>query len=160
MKRAIAGLVIVVLLLSGFYWTGKARQSKIAQDTEEAPTKINFEMEEKFKGRGIELSDSAERIELIAVGEAEGTGWLAVEEEGDVNKYYLLADLEVPEAGFYQVWLEGETGWLRQERLVLAKGGWMSSFDVRDGDTFRKIMVSLERLDDNLPEKVILSADL
>lgn len=108
-RDIVTGLIILALLVGGIFWVKRTKTNK------EALTVTTPTVEEKISDtfNGLEIPKDTEKTELKDVANSDGVG-IATRTE-------VLADLPEPEAGNYQVYMDGKL----LGKMRVAKGGWL-----------------------------------
>lgn len=160
------GAIVLVVAGLGFFLY---RQSQQAID--EAPIAdeetVTRERADRFlEDMNIELPEDATRVNLRDVSDSDGTGIATRRPDGDVLLQSVLVALPDPAPGeFYEAYLvsseDEEVEPLRLGRLQMIKGGWALDYRLSQdqAETYDRIQVTLEQVDDRAPETVILEAD-
>lgn len=157
-RDIVIGIVIFALIAGIIFWSKKTRITPVETPTPTPEAKI----EEKFN---YEIPEDVNRIELLDVTGGTGRGIATRVYKDGKFEHVILADLEDPKDGeFYQGWLttkgkEGEVGfsYVKTGKLRMAKGGYLLEFESsRDYSSYSQVWVTLEKVDDNKPEKHIL----
>lgn len=146
-KDVMVGLVIVLIIISGAYLYRYLKKPRIQKIT---PSPASYEFKKDFEESfQLDIPDNVNSIELKDVSGGNSRG-IATDNE-------ILVDADDPEAGFYyEAWLEKESGLISLGKLRFAKGGWLIEYDRSKNPTFTKVIVSLEKENDNNLEKRIL----
>jgi len=159
-KDIVVGILLLVIVAGLIFY--KQKTSK-PQEEMKLPETLSVEkaIEEKFK---LEIPEDVDKAEMKDV--SGGTSQAIATRKFEAGRFTLtiLADLPDPQRGeFYQGWLikgkEGEAGFSRISlgKLTLSKGGWILDYkkdsDLRD---YSKVQVSLEKVFNSTPEKLIL----
>jgi hypothetical protein len=145
-RDILIGFVIIALIIIGvvFYKRNKVAKTNLTP----TPAQITFEkeLEDSFK---YDIPDNASSIELKDISGGNGRG-IATEKE-------ILADIEDPASGyFYQGWLENNGVFISLGRLQMAKGGWLLEYDKSKYEEYKKLIISLEKINNSTIEKRIL----
>ena len=160
LRDIVIALVIIGLIAGAVFWSQKNQDEELIETPQVLSTEEK--LEESFK---MEIPEDVDKTELEDVA---GVGVSAIatrKYENGQFKLTILADLTDPVSNeFYQAWIqkgnEGDEGHslISAGKMTLAKGGWIlnyqSSADYSDYD---KVVVSKEKVFDNIPEEVILN---
>src|SRR3989344_6349062 len=133
-RDIVIGLIILVLLGGVIFYRQKQRSSEEEMRVPETLSSVQENIEKKFNLRIPEDMDKAELKDVSGAGSS-----AIATRKFDNGKFNasILADLPDPAAGsFYQAWLvkseEGkDDSFISLGKLELAKGGWMSLFELR-----------------------------
>lgn len=158
-RNVVIGLLVLVGLGALIYW---ATRTKTTSEIVPTPTpSVEQRLQESFK---YEIPENFEKAELKDVTGGTASGIATRNYESGKFSHAILADLPDPEAGsFYEGWLvRGQEGdenfaYISTGRMVVAKGGFMLEFEAsRDYSDYSGIIVTLEKVNDQKPEKHIL----
>lgn len=108
-RDIVTGLIVLALLIGGIFWVKKARTQK--EDLTVTTPTVEEKISDTFNG--LEIPKDTEKAELKDVADGDGVG-IATRTE-------VLADLPEPEAGNYQVYMNGKL----LGKMRVAKGGWL-----------------------------------
>ena len=161
-KERWIGLGVILVLIGGLLVV-KAKQTPKKLD-EKGLTGEGVEIEEKAselaKRMGVVFPDDVEKTDLKDVTGGTGTGLATRKWAGGTFTHSVLAGLTDPEKGsWYESWLVGEepSDFIYTGKLRMAKGGWVLDYTSKtDLTDHRKVMVTLEKVDDRKPETKIL----
>lgn len=150
-KDVVVGLILLLVLVGGFYLYNKKQKSKTALPT---PTPVSVSYRKNFENNfKLDIPDNVNAFELKDVSGGDGQG-IATDKE-------ILADIKDPESDyFYQGWLEKDGKLVSIGKLVESKGGWMLEYDSSFLEGADKVIVSLEKTYDSTIEKRILEGPL
>lgn len=146
-KDIITGLVVILLIIGGVYLFKYLKKDKTTPKTS-FPASYEFQkdFEDTFK---LDIPDNVNTIELkdIAGGDSRG---IATDSE-------ILVDAADPDSGYYyEAWLESSDKLVSLGKLKVAKGGWLTEYDKSKNAGSTKVVISLEKVNDNKIEKRIL----
>lgn len=146
-KDIITGFIIIVLIIAGVYLFKYLKKEKTIQVT---PSPASYEFKKDFSDSfKINIPDNVNAIELNDISGGDTRG-IATENE-------VLVDANDPENSyFYEAWLEKDGKQVSLGKLQMAKGGWLLSYDKSKYVGYKKIIISLEKTNDNKIEKRIL----
>lgn len=145
-SNVVIGFVIIILIVAGaFYYRKTLRDKKVS-----APTPVSIEFKKDFADSfKIDIPSDVNTIELKDVSGGDSRG-IATNRE-------ILIDANDPEKGFYyEAWLESSDKLVSLGKLQIAKGGWILSYDNSKNLDSTKVVISLEKINDNKIEKRIL----
>lgn len=145
-KDIAIGFVIIFIIILGALYYKKVKTTKVSVSP--TPVSIIFQedIENSFK---FDIPDDVNTIELKDVSGGDGRG-IATEKE-------ILVDIENPQSGyFYEGWLEKDGNLISIGKLQMAKGGWLLEYDKSKYEEYKKIIVSLEKINNSTIEKRIL----
>lgn len=159
-RDIVIGAAVLLAIVGIIYW----RQSSKEEISEvPAPETLSVEdkLEDKFK---YDIPEDVDKAELKDVSGGNASAIATRKFEGEKYSSTILADLEDPASGaFYQGWLmkgeEGKEGYsvISLGKFTIAKGGWMLDYSSKnDYSDFDRVVVTLEKVFDNTPEKKIL----
>ena len=146
-KDIITGLVVVLLIIGGVYLFKYLKKDKTVVSTS-SPASYEFKKDfsDSFK---INIPDDVSFIELKDISGGDSRG-IATDSE-------ILVDAADTDTGYYyEAWLESSDKLVSLGKLKVAKGGWLIEYDRSKYPTSTKVVVSLEKLNDNKIEKRIL----
>jgi len=159
MKRRDIVVAAVILAVAAFV---VFRVTRDEPDLTLGPTS-SPSLEEDIEGIfNTDIPDGAQKAELVATGDIEGSAIATLEEDKGRNLVTILADLPDPESGTYQAWLvkgerDGFSDTIPLGSMRPAKGGWiLDPTPVGEVEGFDKVIVSLERDIDSSLETVVL----
>lgn len=146
-KDVVTGLIVILLIIGGAYLYRYLKKPRTQTPT---PSPASFEfrkdLEDSFK---LDIPDNVNSIELKDISGGDGRG-IATDKE-------ILVDANDPEAGyFYQAWLENSGKLIPLTKLQIAKGGWIANYDRTKYPEYKKLIISLEKVNDNKIEKILL----
>ena len=154
-KDVIFGLVFLVLFVGLYFFLKNRQASKVIKVNENLP-----QTEEKIeKTFLINIPDDVDKIDLSAVSDIKGSGIATRKYESGNFIHMILADLPDPEPGtFYEGWLvKGDGTYIPTGKMMIAKGGYLLEFQYpTDLSSYNKIVVTLEKTEDEKPEQHIL----
>ena len=152
--------IVVLLVIGGLLYL---RQRNKAGDEMKVPETLSVEesLEDKFK---IQIPEDVDKAELKDVSGGSSSAIATRKYENNKFSHSVLADLPDPEQGsFYEGWLvrgeEGEDNFsvISTVKMSLAKGGYLLEFESNnDYSDYNKVVITLEKVADKLPEKHIL----
>lgn len=152
-RDIIIGFVIIGLVILGAFLYKKIRAPKITVTPKPVSIEFQKDIEDNFKftipanTSSIELKDVSGSLPAGQAGNGRG---LATDKE-------ILADIEDPTTGyFYEGWLEKGDQLVSLGKLQIAKGGWLLEYNKSKLNGATKIIVSLEKVNDNKIETRIL----
>lgn len=146
-KDVVTGLIIIFLIIGGAYLY---RYLKNPRTTTPTPSPVSFEFRKDFEDSfKLDIPDNVNSIELKDVSGGDGRG-IATENE-------ILVDANNPDENkYYEAWLEKDDKLVSLGKLQMAKGGWLLNYDKSKYSDYKKIIISLEKTNDNKIEKKIL----
>lgn len=149
------GLVIIVVLVAGVLIIKNIQNKKAASLPTPTPS-IESRVTQKFGN--ITIPSNADKADLNDVSGGQGIGEAAKTYENGKYTITVLADVPEPSAGyFYQAWIVKGLTYTSIGKLRVAKGGYLVDFSVnKDYRDSTKVVVTLEKVFDNTPEKTIL----
>lgn len=159
-RDIVIGIVILAALVGLIYIRQKRQEEQNVPET----LSIQDKIEDTFN---LQIPEDVEKAELSDIGGGDASGIATRKYEEDKFSHTVLADLPDPEAGaHYGSWLvkgeEGEDDYslIFTGRLRTAKGGYLLEFesgiDYSDHD---QVLVTQEKVADNVPEKRILQGE-
>ena len=161
-KDIFIGLLVLAVIAGVIVWLQRPREELRVEIT---PTPIIEEIEERIRETfKVEIPDDVERAVLTDVTDGDASGLAVRKYEAGVFTHTVLADLSDPELGFfYEGWLvRGQEGdddfaFISTGKMRLAKGGFVLEFSSQqDLTTYERVVITLERVDNQKPEKHIL----
>jgi DNA-directed RNA polymerase subunit K/omega len=158
-RDIVIGLIILAALAGFIYF--RSRQPTPEELQAPQTLSIEEELEEAFK---VEIPEDVEKAELEDVTGADATGIATRKFEDGRFTHTVLADLPDAEPGtFYEGWLvrgnpgDEEFHLISTGRMRIAKGGYLLEFESSTDYTDHKnVVITLEEIADNIPEKHIL----
>jgi hypothetical protein len=155
-KDFITGLAVVAVVLSGYFLIKNNQNKKAIANSSPTPS-IEQQITQKFGN--IKIPENADKADLTNVVPG-GIGMGEAARTYEKGKYALtvLADLPEPKAGyFYQGWLSDGKTFLSLGKLRVAKGGYLVDFSAtKDYTSYKKVVVTTEKIFDNTPETYVL----
>ncbi len=158
-RDILTGLVILAVLVGLVWWLRRPK-------TPSLPSTSNFStVQEKIQNSfRVTIPEDVEKAELTDVSGGTGSGIATRKYEAGRFTHTVLADLPDPAAGtFYEGWLvrgkEGDANFafFSTGKLRVAKGGYLLEFQSnKDYRDYKGVVVTLEKVFDNKPEKHIL----
>ena|SRR3989344_838575 len=145
-RDILVGFVIVIVIVLGVLLFKKLKTPKVLPTP--IPQEISFknDLEDSFN---FYIPDNVKTVELKDISGGNGRG-IATSTD-------ILADIQDPASSyFYQAWLEDNGKFVSLGKLRTAKGGWLLEYDGSKYPEYKKLVVSLEKVFDNLLEKRIL----
>jgi hypothetical protein len=158
-RNVVIGLIVLLGLGALIYWAARSGKE---EELPAVPTpSIEETLEDSFK---YQIPEGFEKAELSDVSGGDGSGIASRKYENGSFSHAVLADLPDPESGaFYEGWLvRGQEGdadfaYISTGRLSVAKGGFMLEFNSStDYSDYSNVVVTLEKVNDQKPEKHIL----
>lgn len=146
-KDVITGFVIILLIIVGVYLYQK-NNNKVVPESITTPVSFEFKKDfaDSFK---IDIPVDATSVELKDV--------LGGDSRGIATETEILVDANNPtESKYYEAWLEKDDKLVSLGKLQMAKGGWLLNYDKSKYGEYKKIIVSLEKINDNKIETRIL----
>lgn len=146
-KDIITGFVIIFLIIVGVYLYQK-NKNKVVPESITTPVSLEFKKDfaDSFK---IDIPEDVNSIELKDISGGDSRG-IATETE-------ILIDADEPATNeHYEAWLEKDGKLVSLGKLQIAKGGWLLNYDKSKYGDYRKIIISLEKINDNKIETRIL----
>nr|AQS34464.1 hypothetical protein [uncultured bacterium] len=158
-RNVVIGLIVLAGLGALIYWA--VRSNKEEELTPVPTPSVEERLEDSFK---YQIPENFERAELRDVSGADGSGIATRNYEGGKFIHAVLADLPDPEAGtFYEGWLvrgkeaDENFAYISTGRMTIAKGGYMLEFESsKDYSEYSGVVITLEKVNDQKPEKHIL----
>lgn len=156
---SIAAVVLVIGGL-GFFLYKRSRQAPSEPTAVGEGITIEEKANELLERMNVKVPENADKITLNDVSNKGGTGVATRSFENNRFSHSVMAALPDLETGtYYEAWLVREnpadtvsTGKLRQ-----AKGGWILEYSTGKNLTdHAKVMVTLEKVNDQKPETTIL----
>lgn len=146
-KDVVTGLIIILLIIGGAYLYKYLKKPRTQTPT---PSPVSFEFKKDFSDSfKIDIPDNVSSIELRDVSGGDSRG-IATENE-------ILVDANNPDENkYYEAWLEKDDKLVSLGKLQMAKGGWLLNYDKSKYSDYKKIIISLEKTNDNKIEKKIL----
>lgn len=146
-KDIVTGLIVILLIVGGVYLFKYLKKPRVTVST---PSPVSYEFQKDFEDSfRLDIPDDVNSVELKDVAGGDSRG-IATDNE-------VLVDAEDPETGYYyEAWLEKESGLVSLGKLRVAKGGWLIEYDRSKYPTSTKVIISLEKKNDNKIEKKIL----
>ncbi|MFZ3301541.1 MAG: hypothetical protein WA152_02400 [Microgenomates group bacterium] len=146
-KDIITGLIVILLVIGGVYLFKYLKKDKAITPT---PSPASYEFKKDFEDTfKLDIPDNVNSIELKDISGGDSRG-IATNNE-------VLVDASDPEAGYYyEAWLENSDKFVSLGKLQVAKGGWMLEYNGSKYPEYKKIVISLEKANDNKIEKKIL----
>ncbi len=156
-KDIVIGLVVLAALAGIIYWFRKPEDEfKVP----EIPS-----VEEKMEGFfNVEIPEDIEKAQLKDVIGGDALGIATRNYEKGTFVHVVLADLpSLEEGSFYEGWLiRGKEGdddfdYISTGKMRLGKGGYLLEFESStDYYSYQEVVITLEKTEDNLPEKHVL----
>jgi hypothetical protein len=151
-------VVIILILIAIFVIRRSQEAANLLKVNTHLPTPVSQFQQSLQDNFGITVPPTAIKSDLKDVSGGSQMGLATVDKQNSQNTYTVIANLEDPTSGyFYEAWLVNGTDTIPLGKLNVAKGGWLinysSSKDVSDHKT---VWITLEKVDDNTPEKHIL----
>lgn len=146
-KDIITGLVVILVIIGGVYLFKYLKKDKVVLPTS-SPASYEFkkDFEDSFK---LDIPDNINSIELKDISGGDSRG-IATDSE-------ILLDASDPETGYYyEAWLESSDKLVSLGKFRVAKGGWLIEYDKSKNEDSTKVVISLEKVNDNKIEKRIL----
>jgi hypothetical protein len=145
-RRDVAiGFIIIILIVVGAFYYKKNKSPKLPISSTPS-VEYQKDFEDKFK---FDIPDNSNSIELKDVSGGDARG-IATEKE-------ILVDVNDPDVGyFYEGWLEKDNNLVSVGMLRVAKGGWLLEYDRSKYEGYKKLIISLEKLNDQKLEKKVL----
>lgn len=154
---SIAAVVLVIGGL-GYFLYQRSRQEVPVNNLGEG-VEIEEKANQLLESMNIDVPEGADRANLKDVNGGDNTGVGTRSMENGEFTHSVIAALPDPENGsFYQGWLVNAAGEnISTGKLRIAKGGFILDFTTdKDLSEYNKVMVSLEKIDDNKPEESLL----
>ncbi|MCH7641107.1 hypothetical protein IID22_02850 [Patescibacteria group bacterium] len=158
-RDIVIGLIVLAALAGIVYF----RSRQPIPDELQVPQTLSTEdvLEEKL---GLQIPEDVEKAELKDVTGGTASGIATRKFEAGTFTHAILADLPDPDPGtFYEGWLvrgsEGDPDFNLKSsgRMRVAKGGYLLEFQsATDYSDHGNVIVTLEEVADNIPEKHIL----
>lgn len=156
---SIAAVVLVIGGL-GFFLYRRSRQESVEPTALGEGVAIEEKASELLNKMNFEVPEGADRANLGDVSGGDGTGVATESYEEGRFTHSMIAALPDPEAGmFYEGWLVREDPFdlVYTGKFEMAKGGWMLDYTSEvDLSDHNQVVVTLEAVDDQKPEKHIL----
>lgn len=156
-KDIVIGLLILAVLAGIIFWFRKPKEEfKVP----EIPS-VEEKMEEFFN---VEIPEDVEKAQLKDVMGGDALGIATRRYENGAFVHVVLADLpDLEEGFFYEGWLvKGKEGdddfdYISTGKMRLAKGGYLIEFESStDYLNYQEVVITLEKTEDNNPEKHVL----
>jgi len=164
-RNIVIGLIALAIIVGIVFWYQKTKRSQELPQAPQPTFEQNFE--NKFN---VQIPEDVEKAELSDVSGGNGSGLATRKylpaQAGENGRFThsVLADLPDPSAGyFYEGWLvrgkEGDSDYalILTGKFQLAKGGYLLEFSSqKDYSDYKEVVVTLETVNDQKPEKHIL----
>lgn len=152
-KDIITGLVVILLIIGGVYLFKYLKKDKAVLPTSSPVSyefKKDFDTESGYLDSFLKnIPDNVNTIELKDITDGDSRG-IATDSE-------ILVDAADPDSGYYyEAWLESSDKLVSLGKLKVAKGGWLIEYDKSKNAGSTKVVISLEKVNDNKIEKRIL----
>ena len=147
-RDILIGFIIIALIIFGASYYRKIKNPFNKATSISTPISISFkdEFENNFK---YDIPEDQNSIELKDVSGGDARG-IATEKE-------ILVDAADPSTGYYyEAWLIKDDQAVSLGKLQVAKGGWLLEYDKNKNSEYQKIIISLEKINDNKIETKIL----
>jgi hypothetical protein len=153
-RDVVIGLVVLILLIAGAFIIRDARRAKTLKSP--LPTPTFQQVEGKFPS--LKVPANANRINLNDVTGSNQMGEAFRTSQDNKFTLTIIGSLPTPKAGyFYQGWIVNGNTFVSTGKLDIAKGGYLSEFSsVKDYSSYKKVVVTLEKVFDSMPETHIL----
>ncbi len=145
-KDIITGFVIILIIVLGFYLYQNSKKQTI-KTNKNTPVSVEYkkDFEDKFK---LNMIDDSNTIELVDLTGGNSRG-IASENE-------ILVDADNPKDNYYyEAWLVDDNKTSSLGKLEMVKGGWLLKYSKNNLEA-KKLIISLEKVDDGKIEKSIL----
>lgn len=146
-KDVVTGLIVILLIIGGAYLYKYLKKPRTQTPTPSpASIEIRKDFSDSFK---INIPDNVNTIELKDITGGDSRG-IATDSE-------ILVDAADPNLGYYyEAWLESSDKLVSLGKLKVAKGGWLIEYDKSKNLNSTKVVISIEKVNDNKIEKRIL----
>lgn len=159
-RDIIIGAIVLIVLISGVLIIRRARNRSAVLPTS-TPT-IAERVQKSFNG--LIIPSDRENVDLNDVTGGEGIGVASRKYSGGTFSLTIMADLPEPKSRyFYQGWIirgnlgDNDFSYVSVGSLRLAKGGFIADFSsAKDYSDFKKVVVTLEKVNDATPEGNVL----
>lgn len=155
----VAALLIVLFLAYRWYGQRVERGGDVGPGGEgvEIEELSDTEREDILRGAG-----DYETVNLTAGEGQTGAGKVRYDVNDNRVTFSVNADLEELKDGFYQVWVKSPDSDEMSKAFVLelGKGGYMGTGAISADQLPLEVVVTLEFIDDNTPEEVVLRATI
>lgn len=156
-KDIVIGLIVLAALAGIIFWFRKPKDELRVPEIPSAEER----MEEFFN---VEIPEDIEKAQLEDVTGGDALGIATRNDENGVFVHVVLADLpDLEEGSFYEGWLiRGKEGdddfdYVSTGKMRLGKGGYLLEFESStDYFSYQEVVITLEKTEDNLPEKHVL----
>lgn len=157
-RNILIGIVLVIIIILLAIFLLRRRNENIIKVNSPLPTPVSQFQEDLQNNFGITVPTSAVKGDLKDVSGGNQMGLVTLDKVGNQNQYTVIANLADPLPGyFYEAWLVNGNDYVGLGKLVTAKGGWIVNYSTgRDLSDHKTVWVTLEKVNDNTPEKHIL----
>lgn len=150
--------VLIIFILIAIFLIRRNPNTSVSDLNSPLPTPVSAFQQNLQNNFGITVPSSALKSDLKDVTGANQIGLVTLDKTSGNNIYTVIANLENPASGyFYQAWLVNGNDTISLGKLVVAKGGWLVNYTTsKDLSDHKSVWVTLEKTNDNTPEKHIL----
>lgn len=154
-KDITIGLIVLAVLGGIIFFVYKGKK---APQLGSIPTPTLSPQEKIEESFNVTIPDNIEKADLADVTGGNSTGIATREYTIGVFKHTVLADLPDPENGqFYEGWLASGEESISTGKMRTAKGGYILEYNSSvDYSDWNKVVVTVEKVNDKLPEKHVL----
>jgi hypothetical protein len=164
-RDILVGVVVIILVILVAVFLIRRRQAaNVVTNSSPLPTPVSEFQQNLENNFGITVPSTATKADLTDTTGGGQMGLVTADKTNGQNSYTVIANLETPASGyFYQAWLvRGSQGDTNYEPVLLgnlnvAKGGWLVNYVTpRDLSDHKSVWITLEKVNDQIPEKHIL----
>jgi len=158
-KNVLIGVVFfIILILVAIFLINRHQNALNEANSSPLPTPVSAFEQQLKDNFGITVPDTAVKADLKDVTGNNQVGLVTENKVNSQNDYTVIANLEDPTPGyFYEAWLVNGNDTVSLGMLSVAKGGWLVDYTTsKDLSDHKTVWVTLERYNDNTPEKHIL----
>ncbi len=157
-RDIVIGLIILAVLAGAIV---AIRRTRTPKPLPLATPSVEEKIEKTFN---FEIPEDVEKAELNDVSGGTGSGIATRKYQSGRFSHAVLADLTDPEVdGYYEGWLvrgnEGDANfaYVSTGKMRIAKGGYLLEFESnKDYSDYKKVVITLEKINDGKPETHIL----
>ncbi|SRR5258708_7551801 len=159
-RDTLIGLAVAIVIILVVIFLVRRHQEAINSVVVSSPipTPVSVYQQQLKDNFGIVVPDTAVKADLKDVSGGSQMGLATLDKQNGQNVYTILANLDDPATGyFYQAWLVNGNNVISLGQLNIEKGGWLVNYStLKDLSDHKNVWVTLERVNDNTPEKHIL----
>lgn len=154
----VGAAVIIILILIAVYFIRRGQSAVSTGNNTPLPTPVTSYEQDLQNNFGITVPNGASTANLKDVNGGNQIGLATLDKSNGQNAYTILANLEDPAPGyFYQAWIVNGNDTISLGKLSVAKAGWLVNFNSsKDLSDKKTVWITLEKVNDNTPEKHIL----